>query len=141
MQERVADSVGVQRIAAAVMRALALLAFVLAVSGLYGVLAYLVTRRRHELGIRMALGASRHNVVSMLLRQAMAVVAPGIAVGIVASIGAAQLVSGQLYGVGTVELSVLAAVAAVVLVASALAVIIPARSGSGIDPMVALRSE
>lgn len=141
MQERIADSIGVQRVAAVVMRSLALLAFVLAVCGLYGVLAYLVSRRTHELGLRMALGATNRDVIGLLLRQAMRVVLPGIVIGLVASIAAAQLVRGQLYGVGTVEPWVLGGVALVVLAASAVAVLIPARAGSKVDPMVALRAE
>ena len=141
MQERVADSIGVQRVAAVVMRSLALLAFALAVCGLYGVLAYLVSRRTHELGLRMALGATSRDVIVMLLRQAMLVVVPGIAIGLVASVAAAQLVRGQLYGVGTVEPLVLGGVALVVLAASTVAVLIPARTGSKVDPMVALRAE
>ena len=141
MQERLIDSVGIQRLAALVMRALALVAFVLAVSGLYGVLAYLVSRRTHELGVRMALGATSADVVAMVMRQAMLVVAPGIAVGLVGAVGAARLVRDQLFGVGAVEPTVLGGVAAVVLAASVIAVFLPARAGSRVDPMVALRSD
>ena len=141
MQERLVDSVGVQRLAALGMRALALVAFVLAVSGLYGVLAYLVSRRTHELGVRMALGATSGDVVAMVMRQAMFVVAPGIAVGLAGAVGAAQLVRGQLYRVAVIEPAVLAGVAGVVLAASAMAVLLPARAGSRVDPTVALRSD
>lgn len=141
MQERLVDSVGVQRLAALVMRALALVAFVLAVSGLYGVLAYLVSRRTHELGVRMALGATSGDVVAMIMRQALLVVTPGIAVGLAGAVGAAQLVRGQLYGVAVIEPAVLAGVASVVLAASAIAVLLPARAGSRVDPMVSLRSD
>jgi ABC-type antimicrobial peptide transport system permease subunit len=92
-------------------------------------------------GVRVALGASRRDVMAMVFCQAMRVVGPGIGVGIATSIAAAQLVRGQLYGVGTVEPSVMAGVSLAVLVASALAVLVPARRGASVDPMVALRSE
>ena len=89
----------------------------------------------------MALGATSRDVIVMVIRQAIGVVGPGIVVGIIASLGAAQLVRGQLYGVASVEPMVLAAVALVVLAASMLAVVVPARRGANVDPMIALRSE
>jgi putative ABC transport system permease protein len=139
MDDRVGSSIGVQRIAAAVMRGLALVAFVLAVSGLYGVLAYLVARRTHEFGIRMALGARQVDVVAMLLRQAMTIVVLGVVVGLLAGVSGAQLLTDQLHGITAVDPGVLGAVAAMVLVTGALAAYVPAYRASRVDPMVALR--
>jgi predicted permease len=141
MDARVSSSIGVQRIAATVMRGLALVAFVLALSGLYGVLAYLVARRTHEFGVRMALGARQGDVVAMLLRQAMSIVLGGLAVGLLAGVAGAQLLKRQLHGVGAIEPGVLASIAAVVAVTGVLASYLPAYRASRADPMVALRSD
>ena len=141
MDDRLTDSIGIQRLAATAMRALALVAFVLAVTGLYGVLGYLVARRRHEFGIRLALGAQPRDVVAMLLRQAMGVVALGGVVGLAAGVAAAQLNRAELYGVSPTDPVVLGVVALVVTGVGAVAAYVPAHRGARTDPMVALRSE
>ena len=134
MDERLADSVGVQHVAAAVMRGLALVAFLLAVIGLYGVLAYLVAKRTHEFGVRMALGARQWDVITMLLAEAMGVVVVGVVLGLGASVAAAQVIKGSLYGVGALEPSVFGGVAAVVVGVGALAAFVPAWRGSRVVP-------
>ena len=141
MDERLADSVGVQHVTAAVMRGLALVAFLLAVIGLYGVLAYLVAKRTHEFGVRLALGARQRDVIAMLLAEAMSVVGVGVVVGLVASVAAAEVIKGSLYGVGALEPVVFGAVAAVVVGVGAVAAFVPAWRGSRVDPMIALRSD
>jgi putative ABC transport system permease protein len=141
MDDRLADSVGIQRMAATAMRGLALVAFLLAVTGLYGVLAYLVARRTHEFGIRLALGAQPGNVIAMLLRQAMGVVGLGVVLGLVLGVAAAQFIRGQLHGVSTVDPMILGIVALVVMSVGALAACVPAHRGSRADPMVALQSD
>ena len=141
MDDRLSSSIGIQRLAATAMRGLALVAFLLAVTGLYGVLAYLVARRTHEFGIRLALGAQPRNVVAMLLRQAIGVVGLGVAVGLATGVAAAQLIRGQLHGVSTVDPLILGIVALVVMSVGALAAYVPAHRGSRADPMVALRSD
>jgi ABC-type antimicrobial peptide transport system permease subunit len=123
------------------LRGLALVAFLLAVIGLYGVLAYLVAKRTHEFGVRMALGASQRDVITMLLPEAMRVVGLGVIIGLAASAAAAQVIKGSLYGVGALEASVFAPVAAVVVGVGALAAFVPAWRGSRVDPMIALRSD
>ena len=141
MDDRVAGSIGVQRIAALVMRGLALVAFVLALSGLYGVLAYLVARRTHEFGIRMALGARQLDVVGMLLRQAMRIVGIGVAAGLAGGVLGAFALRDQLHGIDAFEPAVLALVGVVVVMTGALAAYLPAYRASRTDPMVALRSD
>ena len=141
MDERLGESVGVQHVAAVVMRGLAVVAFVLAVIGLYGVLAYLVAKRAHEFGVRMALGARQLDVITMLLAEALGVVALGVVIGLAASGAAAQVIKGSLYGIGALEPTVFGAVAAVVVGVGALAAFVPAWRGSRVDPMVALRSD
>ena len=89
----------------------------------------------------MALGARQRDVITMLLAEAMGVVGLGVVVGLVASVAAAQVIKGSLYGVGALEPAVLGAVAAVVVGAGALAAFVPAWRGSRVDPMIALRSD
>ena len=141
MDDRLADSVGIQRLAATAMRGLALAAFLLAVTGLYGVLAYLVARRTHEFGIRLALGARPLDVVAMLLRQALGIVVVGVSLGLSAGVVGAALLRDQLHGVAGAGPAVLAGVAAIVVATGALAAYVPAYRASRSDPMVALRSD
>jgi predicted permease len=122
-----------------------LLALALASVGLYGILSYAVARRTGELGIRMALGAQRRNIVSMILRETMLVVAAGLALGIPAALAAGRLASGVisdlLYGLKAGDVSTVAIAAAALLAVAAVAGFLPARRASSIDPMVAVRSE
>jgi predicted permease len=118
-----------------------LLAVVLASIGLYGVTAYRVARRTNEIGIRMALGADRTNVLAMILRTAFTQVGLGLVIGIPLVFGATKLISSKLYGVGKFNLPVLFAAIAVLLTAALIASFLPARRAASIDPMKALRSE
>jgi ABC-type antimicrobial peptide transport system permease subunit len=117
------------------------LALLLACMGLYGMVSYNVARRTREMGIRLALGADRGSVVGMVLKGGLAVVAVGAAFGIVGAILLGQVVSGFVYGAGTLDpLAILAAPVILGLVA-ALATYVPARRASGVDPVRALRTE
>jgi ABC-type antimicrobial peptide transport system permease subunit len=118
-----------------------LLATVLASVGLYGVMAFVVARRRKELGVRLALGASPSAIVWMVMREVLMLLAIGLAVGIPAALGAARYVSSQLYGVEPWDLSIALATVAILSVVSAVAGLIPARKASLIDPILALRYE
>jgi ABC-type antimicrobial peptide transport system permease subunit len=122
-----------------------LLALLLACVGLYGILSYAVVRRTAELGVRMALGAQRRDIVRMVLREVLLVAAAGLALGIPASLLAARLASGVisdlLYGLKAADaMSILLAAAALIVVA-VFAGIWPARRASRVDPLVALRYE
>jgi ABC-type antimicrobial peptide transport system permease subunit len=104
-------------------------------------MAHAVVRRTNEIGIRMALGAERRDIVWMVLKESLLLVAVGLAVGLPASWGAAQLISNQLFGLRPTDpLTLLAAVTLLTLVA-ALAGYLPARRASRVDPLVALRYE
>jgi predicted permease len=116
-------------------------ALILAMVGLYGVLAYITSQRTHEIGIRMALGAQRFNMLSMIFRQSFALVLAGVAVGILASAGLTRLLSTMLYGVGATDILTYAGVVGLLVAAAALASYIPARRAMKVDPMVALRYE
>ena len=117
------------------------LALVLAAVGLYGVLSYSVTRRRREIGLRVALGASVRHVVQLVVGQGLRLVAVGLAAGLLGSLAAGRAIKSLLYGVSPADPLVLAAVVALLLIVAGVASWVPARRASKVDPMVALRAE
>src|SRR3984957_16109978 len=119
----------------------AFLALLLGVVGLYGVIAYSVSQRTREIGVRMALGAQRSSVYQLIMKEAGWLVGAGIGVGLLCSIGFATLIRGLLFGVQSWDLTTLAGVAAVLGISAMLASYIPARRAARVDPMVALRYE
>ena len=117
------------------------LALLLACVGLSGVTSFSVARRTGEIGIRMALGAERRDVVAMVLREAIALVSIGAAIGLALSLAAGQVVSSQLFGITGTDPLAIAAATIILSATAALAGYIPARRASRVDPMVALRHE
>jgi ABC-type antimicrobial peptide transport system permease subunit len=117
------------------------LALLLGVVGLYGVIAYSVSQRTREIGVRMALGAQRSSVYQLIMKEAGSLAGVGIGAGLVCSIGAATLIRGLLFGVRSWDAATLATVSAVLGISALLASYIPARRATKIDPMVALRYE
>jgi len=141
MEEHLQFSVFVPRMASTLLGLFGVLALILAVVGLYGVIAYTVAQRTREIGIRMALGAARGTVVRMVLRQALALTAFGLAIGLVLAVLAGGLLSGQLIGISPndpVSFVVTVAVLAVVALAAS---VIPARRAASLDPLAALRTQ
>ena len=116
-------------------------ALILAMVGLYGVMAYITSQRTHEIGIRMALGAQRVDMLQMIFRQSFALVLAGVAVGILASLGLTRLLGSMLYGIRATDVVTYTGVVGLLVVAAALASYIPARRAMKVDPMVALRHE
>lgn len=116
-------------------------ALLLGVVGLYGVIAYSVSRRTREIGVRMALGAQRSSVYQLILKEAAWLTSVGIAAGLVCSVGVATLIRGLLFGVSSWDISTLAAVALVLGISALMATYIPARRAAQVDPSVALRYE
>jgi macrolide transport system ATP-binding/permease protein len=118
-----------------------LLALVLACVGLYGVAAYTVARRTSEIGVRMALGASRGNIIAMMLRVAMSPIALGLLIGLPLALAGGHAIASLLYGVKSYDLFVLGTAVIVLTASSILAAVIPARRAASIDPIKALRIE
>jgi len=117
------------------------LATLLAALGLYGVMAFMVTRRTREIGIRMALGAGQSSVVWMVMRETLILAGFGVAIGLAGAYGVTRLIQAQLFGVQPTDLLTMAAAALGIAAVAALAGYIPARRATGIDPMTALRWE
>ena len=117
------------------------LAALLACVGLYGVIALGVSRRRCEIGVRMALGAQRGQVLKMVLRQSLILVVVGIVIGLPATLGATRLIAARLYGVGAADPATVTAATVLMIAVAALAGFLPAYRASRVDPMVALRYE
>jgi ABC-type antimicrobial peptide transport system permease subunit len=117
------------------------LALLLAAVGLYGLMAYNVTRRTQEIGVRIALGAARQNVLSMILRETLRLTSIGLAIGIASALSVSQLIGNMLYGISAQDPVTLAAVSILLTAVAALAGWIPARRATRVDPMVALRYE
>jgi predicted permease len=141
MQQAIGDSLGNARFSASLVLTFAVLSLLLASVGLYGVLSYLMTQRTMEIGVRMALGAQRGQVVRLMLGDGLRPALYGLVLGLAASTGAVRLIQSMLYGTRPLDPAIFAAVAATLLVVAALACLVPAWRASRIDPMQALRTE
>ena len=117
------------------------LAVVIAAVGLFGLMSYSVARRTNEIGIRMALGAKREDVISMILRESMILVVGGVVIGTAAALGAGRFVASLLFNLAPTDPATIAASALLMIAVSVLAGYLPARTASRVDPMVALRDE
>jgi ABC-type antimicrobial peptide transport system permease subunit len=141
MQGRIRLQLAQPRFAMVLLSAFAGLALVLTVVGLYGLMAYSVVRRTREIGVRLALGASRRMVLAGVLQQAMVLVFIGIGLGLAATLASASIMHAFLYGTNAQNPEVLASVCGLMLVTGLLAAYLPARRAMSVDPSVALRSE
>jgi predicted permease len=141
MKQIVADSIAPRRFQAILMTVFAAFALVLAAIGIYGVLSYAVAQRTHEIGIRMALGASRWSVVAGVLKQACLLAMTGAALGLVAAFGLTPLLRSLLYGVEVTEKSIVLGCAVLLVGVAVVASIIPARRAAKLDPLTCLRYE
>ncbi|HYR83316.1 MAG TPA: ABC transporter permease [Terriglobia bacterium] len=139
--ELLAVSLTGPRVAAILLSVFGSVALVLAAIGIYGVMSYSINLRAQEIGIRMALGAERRDVLRMVLRQGMTIVGIGLVVGLIVAMGIGYLLSGLLYGVGAADVPALAGTAALLLVVALIANYVPARRATHVDPIAVMRYE
>jgi predicted permease len=130
-----------RRSSASLVGGFAAVAWLLGVVGLYGVVAYSVSRRTREIGVRMALGAERGSVHRLILREAAWLIAFGVAIGVVCSIGAATMMQGLLFGIRSYDAATLGIVAGVLAGSALVASFVPARRAASVNPMEALRAD
>ena len=141
MEEVVSGSLAERRFSMILLGAFALLALILSCVGIYGVISYLASQRTHEIGIRIALGAERHHVFRMVLRDGAKMAAVGIVIGLVASFALARLIAKMLFGISTYDPFTLTGVVVLLGSVALIASYLPARRASRIDPMIALKYE
>ena len=141
LDEHVARSLVQQKLIARLASFFGLLALVLAAIGLYGVLSYSVARRRNEIGIRIALGASTFDVIKMVLRSGMTLTLLGVALGVGGAYGVTRLVKSLLFGVTSTDSATFVAVSVCLVVVALIACYIPARRATRVDPLTALRAD
>ncbi|HUA58734.1 MAG TPA: ABC transporter permease [Verrucomicrobiae bacterium] len=141
MHDVLGDSVWRQRLTAVLLGVFAGLATLLAAAGIYGVFSYAVSRRIKELGVRMALGASRARILRLVLGTGLRLALIGIGIGVVAALASGHLISSWLYGIQSYDGATIAGVSLVLLAAAALACYVPALRATRVDPLAALREQ
>jgi putative ABC transport system permease protein len=141
LEQLVAQSVARQRLYAVMLGVFAVVAALLAAVGIYGVLAYAVVQRTQEIGVRMALGAQRGQVLTLVLFRGIALAALGIGIGLAAAAAGTKYLQGLLFGVKPLDAGTFAVTALGFVVLAALASYIPARRATRVDPMIALRND
>ncbi|HET7552052.1 MAG TPA: ABC transporter permease [Gemmatimonadaceae bacterium] len=141
MGEALTSSIGKERFTMLLLGSFAALALVLAVIGVHGVLSYAVEQRRHEMGIRMALGAQRSAVLGMVVRQGMTLSIAGIVLGVLGALAVTRLLGALLFGVGPTDAATYSLVVGVIALAAAVASFLPARAATSIDPATSLRAQ
>src|SRR6202030_736273 len=141
LSETVYESLSERRFSMEIVALFALTALLLAGLGIYGVISYIVSERTHEIGIRLALGAQRRDILGMVVRQGLGLAIAGAAMGLVCALVVAHLMAGMLYGVRPSDPLTFAGVALLLVGVALLACYIPARRAIRVDPLVALRHE
>jgi putative ABC transport system permease protein len=141
MEELLSKSVGQRRLSMMLLSLFSGIALVLASIGIYGVMSYSVTQRSRELGVRIALGADRGDVLRLVLRQGMRLALLGIGIGLAAALALTRLIESQLYGVAATDPLTFALVAGVLAATALVANLIPAVRAMRMDPAVVLREE
>jgi len=141
MDERLSNSVAARRFNLLLLGGFAVLALVLAGVGVYGVISYVVTARTHEVGIRMALGAQRVDVLRLFIKQGMVRVLIGVGLGLFGAFALTRVMTSMLFGVSANDPTTFAVVASLLCLIAVMACYFPARRAARVDPLVALRHE
>jgi putative ABC transport system permease protein len=141
MESLLANSIARARFSALLLAVFASVALVLAAIGIYGVISYVVAQRRHEIGLRMALGAQARDVVTLVLRNGMMLAGLGVAIGLAGAFALTRVMTTLLFGVTPTDTITFGTVSALLLIVAFLACYIPARRATKVDPLVALRYE
>jgi predicted permease len=141
LNQVISDSLAERRFSMIVLGGFAALALLLASLGIYGVISYLVGQRTHELGIRLALGAGRGDILRLVLSHGMKMVLAGVAIGLVAAFALTRLMESMLYGVGPTDPVTFGAIAMILTLVALVACYLPARRATRVNPLIALRAE
>src|SRR4029453_13980725 len=141
MDDVVANSLGTRRVSMQLFTVFAIAALVLAAVGIYGAMAYSVTQRTQEIGIRMALGAQKSDVLRLVVRQGMTLAAIGVMAGLAGAFGLARVIANLLFGVGASDPATFIAISLLPLWVAFVACYLPARRATLVDPIEALRAE
>jgi putative ABC transport system permease protein len=141
MDESLSHAVALPRFDTVLLSSFAMVALLLAAVGIYGIIAYSVAQRTHEIGVRMALGAARGSVLALLIRQGAVLALAGIGFGLAGAFALTRLLSNLLFGVGTTDPLTFGVMSFVLLAVALLAAFIPARRATRISPVAALRCE
>jgi putative ABC transport system permease protein len=141
LQAQIAGTLSPERMLAVISTLFSIMAMLLAAMGLYGVLAYAVAQRSREIGIRMALGAAQNQVIGAVIRDALRMLAAGLALGIPLSLAATRWIASFLYGLRPSDPLTYCAVIVLLCAASLAAAFVPSRRAARVDPMVALRCD
>jgi len=141
MQDRLYESLARQRFASTMLGSFAVFALLLAAVGLYGVMSFLVTQSTRDIGILVALGARRENILRLVVRQGMVLTAIGISAGLVGAVALTRAIAALLFNVSATDAATFLTVPAVLAIVAFCAMVIPAWRASNVDPIVALRQE
>jgi len=139
MTDRMYQSMARQRFATVMLGAFAAFALLLAVIGVYGVLSYLVSQGRHEIGVRMALGAPRGRILSMVVRQGLELTGAGVVIGLIGALALTRVMATLLFGISATDVITFALVPLLLIAVALAACLIPARRATTVDPQIALR--